>query len=59
LAIALLVLGFNFVGDGLRDLTDPSAPDDDHNEVTKNTKDTKTIGQPEMHFVIFVPFVSL
>jgi hypothetical protein len=23
LAIALLVLGFNFVGDGLRDLTDP------------------------------------
>jgi peptide/nickel transport system permease protein len=25
LAIALLVLGFNFVGDGLRDLTDPKA----------------------------------
>jgi peptide/nickel transport system permease protein len=23
LAIALLVLGFNFVGDGLRDLSDP------------------------------------
>ena len=23
LAIALLVLGFNFLGDGLRDLTDP------------------------------------
>jgi peptide/nickel transport system permease protein len=26
LAIALLVLGFNFVGDGLRDLTDPKGP---------------------------------
>lgn len=26
LAIALLVLGFNFLGDGLRDLTDPKSP---------------------------------
>ena len=26
IAIALLVLGFNFVGDGLRDLTDPKGP---------------------------------
>jgi peptide/nickel transport system permease protein len=26
LSIALLVLGFNFVGDGLRDLADPKQP---------------------------------